>query len=107
MNADRPLPELLENCQSVLRTGTTPVLFTSSDVQLGILDQARSGMILIPVGSSRATSWFKFAADVDFNNCMPADQAPLPAGRLRRRSAASVAKPSTPTSYQPSAGTSG
>lgn len=107
MNADRPLPELLENCQSVLQTGTTPVLFTSSDVQLGILDHSRSGMIVIPAGSSRATSWFKFAADIVFNNCMPADQAPPLAGRLRRRGAASVAKPPTPTSSQSAVGTWG
>jgi uncharacterized protein (DUF58 family) len=84
-NTDRPLPELLENCQSVLRTGTTPVLFTSSDVQLGILDHGRSGMIVIPAGSARATSWFKFAAGIDFNNCMPPDQVPQPAKRWRGR----------------------
>jgi uncharacterized protein (DUF58 family) len=82
-NTDRPLPELLDRCHSAFRTGTTPVLFTSSDVQLGILDQARAGMIVIPAGSSRADLWFQFAPDIDFTKCLPADQKPDAKGPLR------------------------
>jgi uncharacterized protein (DUF58 family) len=77
LNADRPLPELLEACQPVLRAGVTPVLFTSSDVQLGMSEHRRAGMIVIPARSSRGEAWFKFAEGIDFANCMPADQRPV------------------------------
>lgn len=87
-NPDRPLPELLDHCHSAFRTGTTPVLFTPSEVQLGILDQGRGGMIVIPAGSSRAETWFKFAADIDFTRCLPADQRPEP----RRKPQAAASK---------------
>lgn len=75
-NNDRPLPELLDHSHSAMRSGTTPVLFTSSDVQLGILEQPRAGMIVVPAASPRADSWFKFAPDIDFTKCLPADQKP-------------------------------
>jgi len=76
LNTGHGLSELLEACQSVLRAGTTPVLFTPRDVQLGLIDGARSGMIVIPADSSRAKSFFRFQPDVDFLNCMPAEQQP-------------------------------
>ena len=81
INVDRPLPELLEHCQPALHAGTTPVLFTSSDVQLGILDQNRGGMIVIPARSARAAGWFTFPSEVDFLHCMPVDQVPRLAPR--------------------------
>ena len=87
-NTDRPLPELLASCQPVLRAGVTPVLFTPSDVQLGIVEFGRGGMIVIPAGSARAEAWFKFADGIDFANCMPADQRPITRPWWRRKVAA-------------------
>lgn len=83
-NTDRPLPELLTHCQAVLRAGVTPVLFTPTDVQLGIVEFGRGGMIVIPSGSARAEAWFEFPDGIDFTNCMPADQMPISRAWWRR-----------------------
>lgn len=102
-NADRPLPELLDHCHSAFHTGTTPVLFTSSDVQLGILDHGRAGMIVIPSGSSRAESWFRFAPDIDFSKCLPADQKPQNGSRAGASTAVKSAVDSLNVATTPTA----
>ncbi|HEY2589798.1 MAG TPA: DUF58 domain-containing protein [Tepidisphaeraceae bacterium] len=76
LNTEHRLEELLDACRSVLHAGTTPVLFTPRDIQVGNLESGRTGMLIIPAGSPRARNWFTFPDDVDFGTCMPPDQAP-------------------------------
>jgi uncharacterized protein (DUF58 family) len=70
-NTTHPLSELLDRCQCILRSGTTPVLFTPRDVDLGIAENGHGAMIVISDGSTRAQAWFRFDAGIDFSNCMP------------------------------------
>ena len=77
LNTDNGLSKLLEECRSIMRVGTTPVLFTPWDVQAGVVDGSRGGMIVVSAESSRAQGWFRFEPAIDFANCMPADQRPL------------------------------
>jgi uncharacterized protein (DUF58 family) len=81
LNTEHGLQELLDACQSVLHTGTTPVLFTPRDVQIGLFENGRGGMLVVPAGSSRARGWFTFPTEVDFGTCMPSDQAPREQGK--------------------------
>jgi len=72
LNTSHRLKELLNECQTRLRTGTTPILFTPRDVEVGTIEGGRGGMIVIPAGSPRAQNWFHFGPEADFSNCMPA-----------------------------------
>ncbi|HSU67600.1 MAG TPA: DUF58 domain-containing protein [Tepidisphaeraceae bacterium] len=106
-NTERPLQELLEKCQSVLHTGTTPILFTPRDVQLGIAEGSRQGMIVIPADSDRARAWFRFDPGIDFRSCMPVDQAVKEKGDAGTRGRGDARKengtdsPSFPASSRP------
>jgi uncharacterized protein (DUF58 family) len=77
LNTEHGLEELLDGCQSILHAGTTPVLFTPRDIQIGTHENGRGGMLVIPAGSPRARAWFTFPQGVDFGTSMPPDQAPL------------------------------
>lgn len=81
LNTDHGISELLERIGSFVKSGTTPVLFTPRDVQLGLGDRARGAMVIVSASSPQADSWFQFDPDVDFANSMPADQRP----KIRRR----------------------
>ena len=106
-NTTHALPELLERCQSVLNSGTTPVLFTPRDVQMGIPQNGRGGMIVVPADSPRAKLWFQFEPGIDFSTCMPADQQLVqveePANRRGKSNGARGrrAKPNVPAAPSP------
>ena len=76
LNTEHPIGDLLERIGTVLRSGTTPVLFTPRDVQLGLGDRARGAMVVVSAASPLAESWFRFDPDIDFATVMPADQQP-------------------------------
>lgn len=76
LNTGKGISELLENIGGMLRSGTTPVLFTPRDLQLGLGDRARGTMVVVSAASPLAENWFRFDPDVDFSTCMPADQQP-------------------------------
>jgi hypothetical protein len=60
-----------------LLPGTTPVLFTPRDVQLGLADRSRGSLVVLSAASPSADNWFRFDADIDFATTMPADQQPV------------------------------
>ena len=70
------MSELLERTGGFVRSGTTPVLFTPRDVQLGLGDRARGSMVVVSAASPQADTWFRFDPDVDFATSMPTDQRP-------------------------------
>jgi hypothetical protein len=59
-----------------VKTGTTPVMFTPRDVQLGLGDRARGAMVVVSAASPQSESWFRFDDDVDFTTSMPPEQRP-------------------------------
>ncbi|MGD0461216.1 MAG: DUF58 domain-containing protein [Tepidisphaeraceae bacterium] len=66
---------LVEHGEGFLNEAVTPVLFTPRAMQVSLGDSARGGMIVVPVESEQARTWFRFDPAVDFARCMPAEQA--------------------------------
>ena len=76
LNTEHGTSELIERMGPFVKTGTTPVLFTPRDVQLGLGDRARGAMLVVSAVSPLADSWFRFDPGVDFSTTMPPDQRP-------------------------------
>jgi uncharacterized protein (DUF58 family) len=76
LNKAHGITDVLDRIGGLLQSGTTPVLFTPRDVQLGLGDRARGAMVVVSAASPSADAWFKFDPEVDFATCMPADQQP-------------------------------
>jgi uncharacterized protein (DUF58 family) len=86
LNTEAGIAQLLECIGGLLRSGTTPVLFTPRDVQLGLGEKARGSMVVVSAASPLAEAWFRFDPSVDFTTCMPADQQPgIESGTKARR----------------------
>jgi uncharacterized protein (DUF58 family) len=76
LNVTQDTPGLTERMGDFLRPGTTPVLFTGRDVQVGLSERTRGSMLIVSAISPQADAWFRFGPEVDFATCMPADQQP-------------------------------
>ncbi len=76
LNQSHDTQSLLDECYSFLESGTTPVLFTPRDVQMGLIERARGLMVVASASSPAARAWFKFDPSIDFAACMPPDQRP-------------------------------
>jgi uncharacterized protein (DUF58 family) len=85
LNTDKGITDVLERIGGLLQSGTTPVIFTPRDVQLGLGDRARGTMVVVSAASPLAEGWFRFDPDVDFTTCMPADQQPRIEGGTKAR----------------------
>ena len=82
--------ELLERAGGFLRGGTSAILLTPQDVQVGISERARGSMLVLSAGSSLSDAWFRFDPGVDFSTCVPVDQQPKISKRSVARAAPSV-----------------
>jgi uncharacterized protein (DUF58 family) len=67
---------LLDRSCGFLKPGTTPVLLTPRDVQLGLAERVRGSLVVVSSVSETANAWFNFAPWINFSTCMPADQQP-------------------------------
>lgn len=76
LNTSHASGELLEESRSLLRGGTTGVLFTPKPMQASRIDQARGRLVIVSAGSQEAEGWFRFDPAVDFATAMPPDQQP-------------------------------
>lgn len=76
LNTTGPVPALMDASFEAMETGTTPVLFTTQDIQFSLGERLRSGMLVVSDKSPQAEHWFRFTSEVDFRHCMPADQEP-------------------------------
>jgi uncharacterized protein (DUF58 family) len=76
LNTHHDVTELLERLGQFVRSGTTSVLFTPRDVQLGLGDRARGSMLVVSAASPLAENSFRFPPEVDFATTMPPDQRP-------------------------------
>ncbi len=82
MNTQQDTQALLDHAFELMKSGTTPVLITPRDVQLGLSEHLRSGMVVAAAGTPQAERWFRFPPTTDFSRSMPADQQP----RIEERS---------------------
>jgi uncharacterized protein (DUF58 family) len=76
LNREQDMQALLDKSGSFLKPGTTAVLATPRDVQVGLADRVRGAMVVVSAASTMADAWFRFDPAVDFATCMPADQQP-------------------------------
>ena len=76
LNTEHAVTELLERVGLFVKPGTTSVLFTPRDVQLGLGDRARGTMLVVAASGPLAETSFRFPPEVDFTTTMPPDQRP-------------------------------
>ena len=50
------------------------MLFSPRDIQLGLGDSARGGMMVISPANKMSERWFKFDKKVDFAHCGPVEE---------------------------------
>jgi hypothetical protein len=60
----------------LIKSGTTPLLVTPRELQVGVQEHQRSGLVVVAAGTPQAERWFRFPPTTDFARCMPADQQP-------------------------------
>jgi uncharacterized protein (DUF58 family) len=76
LNTEHGTQELLGASHAEQKSGTTIVLVTPRDVQLGLQDSARGSFLVIAPGNPQTERWFTFPPNVDFAHAMPPDQQP-------------------------------
>jgi uncharacterized protein (DUF58 family) len=76
MNRSHSTQDLLDNSHEFLKSGTTAVLLTPRDVQLGLSETRRGGMLVLSANSPLADRLFEFDPNIDFSRCMPPEQQP-------------------------------
>jgi uncharacterized protein (DUF58 family) len=84
-NGEHDLQELLDASHAEQKSGTTLVLVTPRDVQLGLQDTARGSMLVIAPNNPQTEKWFHFPANVDFAHAMPPDQQAEPLNYQSRK----------------------
>ena len=52
------------------------MLLTPHDVQMGLIERARGGMVVVSALYPSADTWFRFDPPIDFSTAMPPDQQP-------------------------------
>jgi uncharacterized protein (DUF58 family) len=76
LNQQHDAQTLLDEAASFLKPGTTPVLVTPRDVQMGLAERVRGSLVVVSASTEVADAWFRFAPGIDFATCMPAEQQP-------------------------------
>jgi uncharacterized protein (DUF58 family) len=76
LNTTQDTQALLDASRDFFQGGATPLLFTPRDIQAGLMEHARSSLVLVSAVSPQARSWFTFNPDIDFTRCMPWEQQP-------------------------------
>lgn len=76
LNQTHDTQKLLDESRDVVGHGTTAVLFTPRDMQIGLSDRTRGSMLVFPSDDAGGRSMFRFNPEIDFSTCMPADQQP-------------------------------
>ena len=68
------LDRLLDSAKPAIEQGTSVVLFTPQNVELGLGERIRGGLVVVSVDSPAAKSWFKFDPAINFHLCVPPEQ---------------------------------
>jgi uncharacterized protein (DUF58 family) len=77
INREHDTQRLVDRSATVVKPGTTAVLVTARDVQVGLAERVRGAMVVVSAGSTTDQSFFRFDPGTDFTTCMPADQQPV------------------------------
>jgi uncharacterized protein (DUF58 family) len=72
-NTERSTRQLIDVAHEFQESGTTFVLFTPRDIQLGLGDSARGSLFVISPANSASERWFKFDKKIDFAHCGPVE----------------------------------
>jgi uncharacterized protein (DUF58 family) len=73
-NNQQTTRELLDGAREFQESGTTLILFSPHDIQLGLGDSARGGIMILSSASAVSERWFKFDKNIDFANCGPVEE---------------------------------
>ena len=76
LNRSQDTQRLLDQSGNFLKPGTTAVLVTPRDVQVGLAERVKGAMVVVSAASPMSDVWFRFDRNIDFSTCMPADQQP-------------------------------
>jgi uncharacterized protein (DUF58 family) len=74
INEQQTAQALLESAQELAEQGTTLVLCTGRNLELGLNEKLRGGMVVLSAASPQMRNWFKFNSGVRFDRCCPPDQ---------------------------------
>ena len=76
LNITKDTQALLDASRDFFQGGATPLLFTPRDIQAGLMEHARSSLVVVSAGSAQTLKWFSFNPEIDFTRCMPWEQQP-------------------------------
>ena len=76
LNITHDTQKLLDESREIVGQGTTVVLFTPRDMQIGLSERSRGAMMVFSSDPTTGRSLFRFDPEIDFATCMPADQQP-------------------------------
>ena len=76
LNTTHNAQELVDAARASLADGTTPVVLTPSNVNVGFGESQRTGMVVLSTGSREMQAMFRFNRAVDFSHSMPVEQQP-------------------------------
>ena len=76
LNTTKDTQALLDASRDFFQGGATPLLFTPRDIQAGVMEHARSSLVVISTVTPQARGWFTFDPKIDFARCMPWEQQP-------------------------------
>jgi uncharacterized protein (DUF58 family) len=74
VNTSQDAQALLESAQMMVESGTTIVMLTGRNLELGLSEKLRGGVVIVSVNSPKADGWFTFEPAVEFSYCLPTDQ---------------------------------
>ncbi|HEV7298588.1 MAG TPA: DUF58 domain-containing protein [Tepidisphaeraceae bacterium] len=80
LNTSRNTQHLLDESRDIVGHGTTAVLFTPRDMQIGLSERTRGSMMVFSSAEMGGRQMFRFGDEIDFATCMPFDQQPKISG---------------------------
>jgi len=76
LNITRDTQALIDASRAFHTSSASPVLLTPRDLPPAQADQSRSTLVVLSVPSPTSQQYFTFASPIDFETCMPVEQAP-------------------------------
>jgi uncharacterized protein (DUF58 family) len=74
VNQKRDSQALLESAQELAEPGTTFVLMTGRNLELGLNDKLRGNLVVVSAANPQWQGMFKFNGEVHFDRCWPPEQ---------------------------------
>jgi uncharacterized protein (DUF58 family) len=74
LNQTQDISALLDSAKPVIEPGTSAVLFTPQNVEVGLGERIRGGLLVVSVDTPAAATWFRFDPAINFELCLPPEQ---------------------------------